>query len=550
VNHPSTAATVAPEYRLSLAARLGILGSLFLAEKVFLNTLVEFEHARTAQGLGAVVRVAQHWGLRFLVAFAAATALFAYVRTGQNLRAEEALIRAAPIRVSWMFGHFLLLAILAPLSYVLYRYAASDLAYATIVGLWILFAGGAVVTAVSAMAPLPLWRDAARAVGVIWWYAALAAVLGTGAMQWSQMLWEPTAAFTFDLVRHLLSPLLPTLTADPATMVLSTDRFSIQIAEVCSGLEGVGMMLAFSGAWLLYFRREYIFPRALLLIPVSLLIVFALNALRIAALMLIGYAGFPDVAIYGFHSQAGWIAFIAVACGLVLWSRRSAWLNRTVSEAAEAAQPAVMRNPTAVYLMPVLAILAAGAVSHALSGSFEYFYPLRLVAGVWMLVRYRRELTDLAWRCTWRGPAVGALVFLVWMVAAHFLLPEQAMPAKLATLPPVLRGLWVLSRIAGAVLLVPIAEELAYRGYLMRRWVNADFEAVPFSSVRWPALILTAVVFGVVHGEMWLPGILAGVAYGLLLIRRGSIGEAVAAHATTNALIVITVIAGHQWQLW
>ncbi len=33
---------------------------------------------------------------------------------------------------------------------------------------------------------------------------------------------------------------------------------------------------------------------------------FALNALRIAILMLIGNAGFPDVAAYGFHSQAGW----------------------------------------------------------------------------------------------------------------------------------------------------------------------------------------------------------------------------------------------------
>ncbi len=90
-------------------------------------------------------------------------------------------------------------------------------------------------------------------------------------------------------------------------------------------------MLAFSSAWLLYFRHEYIFPRALLLIPASIAAIFALNVLRIAALMLIGDAGFPDVAVYGFHSQAGWIAFNAVACALVLFSRRSAWLNRAVT---------------------------------------------------------------------------------------------------------------------------------------------------------------------------------------------------------------------------
>jgi exosortase E/protease (VPEID-CTERM system) len=550
MNHPSTAAGLIPEKRLGIAMRLSILGGLFLAEKIFLNTIVQFEQARTAQGLGAIVRVAQHWGLRFLVAFAAATALFTCVRTGRNIRAQEASIRAAPIRLAWVSGHFVLLAILVPLSYVLYRYTASELSYAIAVALWILLAGGSAIMALAAMAPLSLWRDAGRALGVIWWYAALAAVLGTGAMQWSQMLWQPTADITFDLVRRMLSPLLPTLVADPTALTLSTDRFSIQIAEVCSGLEGVGMMLAFSGAWLLYFRREYIFPRAVVLIPVSLLIVFALNAVRIAALMLIGYGGYPEVAIYGFHSQAGWIAFIAVACGFVLWSRRSAWLNRVAAESPAAAEPVAMHNPTAVYLMPLLAILGAGAVSHALSGTFEYFYPLRLLAGLWMLARYRRDLAALAWRCTWRGPLVGALVFLVWMAASHFLLPEEPMPGKLAALPPALRGLWILSRIAGSALLVPVAEELAYRGYLMRRWVNADFESVSFESIRWPALILTAIVFGLVHGALWLPGIAAGLAYGLILIRRGRIGEAVAAHATTNALIVIAVLAGGQWQLW
>jgi len=85
-------------------------------------------------------------------------------------------------------------------------------------------------------------------------------------MQLAQSLWTPSAELTFDLVRRLLVPIVPTLTADPTTLVLSTNRFAVQIAEVCSGLEGVGLMLAFSGAWLLYFRHEYIFPRALLLI--------------------------------------------------------------------------------------------------------------------------------------------------------------------------------------------------------------------------------------------------------------------------------------------
>jgi exosortase E/protease (VPEID-CTERM system) len=309
----------------------------------------------------------------------------------------------------------------------------------------------------------------------------------------------------------------------------------------------VGLVLAFAGAWLLYFRSEYIFPRALLLIPAGVAAIFGLNVLRIAALIMIGDAGFPDVAVYGFHSQAGWIAFIAVACGLVLLSRRSTWLNRS---AIRPDATTSMHNPTAVYLMPLLAILAAGAVSRAFSSDFELFYPLRVIAGLLMLARYRRELAKIDWGCSWRGPAAGVLVFLIWIIAAFILLPDRAIPTKLAALPPTLRAVWILSRLGGSILIVPIAEELAYRGYLMRRWVAADFESVPFKSVRWPALIVTAIIFGVAHGALWLPGILAGVGFGFILVRRGRLGEAVAAHVTANTLIAATVLGWNQWQLW
>jgi exosortase E/protease (VPEID-CTERM system) len=547
VSETSTAATENPRFRPGLPVRLAILGTALFAEKIVLNGFVDFDRAQSAQGLGALLRVAQHWGFRFFVALAAAVALFAYVRGGPTVKAAEGAVRAAPVRIGWVAGHLLLVAILAPLSYLLYRYTATDLSLAGVVALWWLVGVGAVLAALLGMAPWPLWLSAARALGVIWWYAAMAALLGTGAMQLAQSLWQPTAALTFELVRRLLRPVMPTLGADPATLVLGTSRFAVQIADVCSGLEGVGLMLAFSGAWLLYFRREYIFPRALLLIPASVAAIFALNVLRIAALILIGDAGFPDVAVYGFHSQAGWIAFIAVACGLVLLSRHSAWLNR---QAAHSDMAREIHNPTAAYLMPLLAILAAGAVSRAISGNFEFFYPLRVIGGLMMLARYRRKLAAIDWRWSWRGPAVGAAVFLIWMAAAYFLLPESAMPEKLATAPGALRGFWIASRIAGSILIVPIAEELAYRGYLMRRLTQSDFEAVPFHSLRWPAVTGTAVIFGLAHGALWLPGIAAGLAYGLLLVRRGRIGEAAAAHATTNALIAASVLGWNQWQLW
>lgn len=543
----SAARSTPPKYRPGLPLRLGIILAAFIAEKVFLNLFVDFARANAAQGLGAFVRDLQHWGFRFLVALVAAIALFAYVREGQTLVLAKAAIRASPVRLRWMLGHFLLVACLVPLTTLMFRTESPALPYALLLGLWAVFALGAVLSAFLTMSTWPLWLDAARGLGAIWRYAIIAALLGASAMQLSQRLWAPTTAITFDLVRLVLLPVMPSLRADAATRVLSTDHFAVEISEICSGLEGMGLILAFTTAWLLYFRREYIFPRALLLIPVGLLMIFSLNILRIAALMLIGDAGFPDIAEYGFHSQAGWIAFNAVACGLVYFSRNSRWLSKT---SATIDRRQTTENPTATYLMPLLAVLAAGVLSRALSGGFEVLFALRLFAGAGFLAVYRRRLIALDWHWSWRGPVVGLLVFMIWIFAANFLVPQAPMPEPLAIHSLTFRGIWIAGRLAVSILLVPIAEELAYRGYLMRRLVSPDFEAVQYQSVGLFSIAATALVFGFAHGAMWLPGIAAGLAYAVLVVRRGTLGEAVVAHATTNALVAIAVLIGGQWQLW
>jgi exosortase E/protease (VPEID-CTERM system) len=541
------ASATAPRLGLGFPARIAVLGAILFADKILLNHFVDFDRAQAAEGLGAFVREAQHWGFRFIVALAAAVVLFAYVRGAELLKTSELAVRSAPMRASWMLVHVLCVGCLVPLSYLLYRDEATSLPFSIIAALWSVFGLGAATSAALAIAPLSLWVRTARALGDIWLYAVIAALIGASAMQMSQRLWGTTAALTFEIVRRVLLPILPTLSADPATRLLSTQNFAVEIADICSGLEGMGLILAFLAVWLLYFRREYIFPRALVLIPAGLLAIFALNIVRIAALMVIGSMGFPDVAEYGFHSQAGWIAFNLVACGIALFSRHSTWLNRRA--VATGLQVAIV-NPTAAYLMPLLAILAAGVLSRALSGKFETLYPLRLLACLAMLWRYRHRLKALEWRWSWRAPVAGLSVFLLWIIGEHFLVPESGLPDALAAFSPIARGLWITSHVLASVLTVPLAEELAYRGYLMRRLRSTDFESVPYAAVGWFPLFVSALVFGLAHGAMWLPGIAAGAVYGLLLMRRGSLGEPVFAHAITNALIAIAVLGFGQWQLW
>jgi exosortase E/protease (VPEID-CTERM system) len=311
----------------------------------------------------------------------------------------------------------------------------------------------------------------------------------------------------------------------------------------------MGLILAFCGAWLVFFRAEYRFPRALILLPAGVLLIFVLNVIRIAALVLIGNAGYPAIAVFGFHSQAGWISFNVAACGLVFVSRRSRWLNTAAIERPIAATAAAPANPTAAYLVPFLAVLAAGMISRAGSGRFETWYALRLLAGGAALVACWPRLRGLDWRFSWRAAALGLLVFGSWLVASRLMAPAPAMPAALAAMSVASRALWLAGYVATAIIVLPLAEELAYRGYLLRRLVAADFESVSFAAVGWIPLLVTALASGLLGGALWLPGIAAGIVLGSLVIRTRRLGEAVAAHAIANALLCAAALFWHQWQL-
>jgi exosortase E/protease (VPEID-CTERM system) len=531
---------------LPLIPRLGIIAAILVVETLLVSYLIQETPVDWLVGPPKIVRNVQHWLFRFLIAYAVSMVMLVYVRGSDTLAAVSATGIDAPVRGGWWLVHLLLLVPFAVLSAGLYGGALTlPLSFSALAIAWHACAFGAALALFAALAPLGTWMKALRRTHGLSLYALLPAAGAVIAIQASQMLWVPMAQFTFRLVRILLIPSCPSLRSDASTLTIDTDNFAVRITEICSGLEGMGLMLAFCTAWLWYFRREYYFPRALALVPVAMLLVFLLNAARIAALILIGNAGYDRIATVGFHSQAGWIMFNFAALGVAILARRSPWVHRDARQSAAATD-----NAAAGYLMPLLTVLAAGMIAHALSSGFDLLYPLRVMGAIAALWVYRRSYAALDRTFTWRAPAVGALLFGVWVVFAHFLTTPSPMPETLSLLPPPLRAAWIGCRVAAATITVPLVEELAYRGYLLRRLVRADFRSVAFQEARWPALWLSAIAFGITHGGLWLPGILAGWAYGALAMRTGKLSESVAAHAVTNTLLAVYVLLFNQWQLW
>ncbi len=501
------------------------------------------------------------WILRGLVAFAGFYVTFGYLKgkiTWQRIGAKP-----LETPVSWRFlaGHSGAMLLFAAFSARLFGGNYSTGATDALAAGWLACGTLAIAFAALAFLPAKLCIEVMRSTGNLWIFALAAAAGACLLGYWGRLLWEPTMRTTFDLVRWLLRPFLSSVVSNPATMAIGSAGFTVEIAPECSGYEGVCLMLVFGTGWLWMFRRECRFPRALLLLPAGVAAVWLLNAVRIAALILIGSSGAPVIAAGGFHSQAGWIAFTMAALGFIFAAQRLPWVMVRAPEASS------VQNPTAAYLMPFLASLAAAMIARAFSEGCERLYPLRFFAAAAVLWFFRKkytagrseprplgsDLTQLDWRFGWVAAVAGVAGFAVWLAMerpAPYAHLDNGIDSGLKALPQSARIIWLVIRTLAAVVTVPIAEELAFRGFMLRRLMSPDFESVGFREFGWFALLISSVAFGLMHGDRWVAGTVAGVLYALALRWRGRIGDAVVAHATTNALLAVWVLARGDWYLW
>jgi len=420
--------------------------------------------------------------------------------------------------------------------------------------------------------PMNIWGRMFRATSPLWLYSSLAGVSAWALGFPIRSLYEESSAasshflqvLTFRSLEPILRLILPGFAPDSATYTIGTPRFSVVVLPSCSGMEGLGLVLVFTAVWLWYHRKECRFPQALLLIPVALVAIWVLNIVRLCVLTYIGDKISPEIALVGIHSHVGWITFIVVALTFFMATQRLSWVQKDPSPvlSAEAlAERRAHRGESPViraYLVPFLAILAASFVSKSASGYFEWLYPLRFVAAIAALRFFWPELKKLNWRFGWLAPVTGAAVFVMW-IAPSWLAhqhAESSLGSSLAALSPAARWAWIAVRVAAAVITVPMAEELAFRGYLARRFVNREFETVSFFHLTVLPVGLSSVIFGLMHMQNlgdWrhlMLGTVAGFAFALVLRWKGRMGDAAVAHATSNLLLALWVLILGDWAQW
>lgn len=225
--------------------------------------------------------------------------------------------------------------------------------------------------------------------------------------------------------------------------------------------------------------------------------------------------------------------------------------------------PTFAITPAVARCLPFAAFMALLALrslleDHAVLDT-RWFYAVQ--AGVaalglaWLWQRYG-ELHRVQAALRPAGPLLlsvgaGVVVFVLWV---QLTAPWMRLGEPVTTFVPVepdgqLQWQLILLRCAGAVLVVPLIEELFWRSFLMRWLDRRDFLAQRPQATSAFALLASSAVFALGH-DLWLAGLIAGIVFGALYRHTGQIWHAVLAHAIANAALAAWVVARRDWGFW
>jgi len=191
----------------------------------------------------------------------------------------------------------------------------------------------------------------------------------------------------------------------------------------------------------------------------------------------------------------------------------------------------------------------------------EWLAPVRFLAVAATLAVFSTPV--LPRRPTFLAGSVllGIAVFVVWIgpdvLFGHsyrdfWLFHNRLTGVAASSLPSRLKSnpFFITVRVAESALLVPVLEELFWRGWLMRYAIRPDFENVPPGTYTSRSFWAVALLFAAEHGPYWEVGLIAGVAYNWWMVRTRNLADCMLAHGVTNALLAAYVLVFDQWQYW
>lgn len=207
-----------------------------------------------------------------------------------------------------------------------------------------------------------------------------------------------------------------------------------------------------------------------------------------------------------------------------------------------------------IALTEAMHCYGGGASSFLLVHSEQWIYPLQTLVCAVALVAGWRYYQFGSQKTLPLAIGVGIVVFGIW-VSPQWLFHQPARvtgfdPTIFAATPTVYWSV-LAARFLRLVIVVPLLEEIFWRGFLQRYLVKESFLSVPFGTYTPLSFWGVAVAFMLVHlMPDWPAALITAAAYGWLAVRSKSLLTCVVAHATTNLLLGIYIVTTKQWGFW
>ncbi len=307
--------------------------------------------------------------------------------------------------------------------------------------------------------------------------------------------------------------------------------FAVRVNQSCSGIEGALLVSGFMTGITVMLRRELDPRRMAILILTGALLSWCLNAMRITALIWLGVHVSPELAIDGFHSNAGWLLFVLLSMTLLWiaanlrWFQRKQHVSPPVTRSSAETPSGILQDPVAARILPFVLFLAPVLVLPTVTLTPDQAYPLRAAIGLLALLAFWPALRQLPLRLSSVAIACGLLIGLAW-IAAHILSEGEHGTAGNHDPEPY----WIAARLLGTILIAPIVEELFFRSYLIQRLGSASRQHLILN------ICASTAIFAALHSN-WLMAGIAGLIFTGLMLRHGRITDAIQAHVSANALI-------------
>lgn len=219
-------------------------------------------------------------------------------------------------------------------------------------------------------------------------------------------------------------------------------------------------------------------------------------------------------------------------------------------------------SPVYARVMPFVVFCLITTLGGFMGEDWKFWlYAAKVVVGAWLIWEMRSFVTEMRWAFSWEAVVVGVVIFVAWVGLDPFYLKNYVLMQDTpeSVWNPFARfgeGSWmawalIVIRIFGMTIIVPPLEEVFYRSFVYRYIVKYDFQKVSLGQFDGVAFVLVSVLFGAMHFQ-WLPGILCGMAYQWLVIRKRRLGDAMTAHAITNFLLGCYVVwkGGEAWKFF